>query len=170
MAGPRPCSDARRATLGRTTAKTAHICVICAPRATIARAHPTFRQTSVVYLAHSGRPVRVVLRRALPNKSSAYLIFRAKKTGAEFTVGNQGFGRRHETVFVRFTKDGDGRRVKCPSLKVKVDPDTNQVRISFRQSCLGRHAGPIRAAGFTETTGAHGQDADITRWLHVRRG
>lgn len=112
----------------------------------------------------------IKLRRALPNKSSAYLIFRAKTTGAEFTVGNQAFGSRHETIFVRFTPGGDGSRVSCPSLKVRVDADTNRVRISFRQACLGRHAGPIRAAGFTETTGAHGQDADITRWLHVRRG
>lgn len=112
----------------------------------------------------------IKLRRALPNKSSAYLIFRAKRTGAEFTVGNQGFGKRHRAIFIRFTADSDERHVTCDSLKVKVDPDTNQVRISFRQACLGRHAGPIRAAGFTETTGAHGQDADITRWLHLRRG
>ncbi|WP_109506890.1 hypothetical protein [Nocardioides speluncae] len=112
----------------------------------------------------------IKLRRALPNKSSAYLIFTAKRTGAEFTIGNQGFGERHRPIFVRFTRGGDERHVKCPSLKVRVDSETNQVRISFRQSCLGRHAGTIRAAGFTETTGAHGQDADITRWLRVPRG
>lgn len=111
----------------------------------------------------------IKLRRALPNKSSTYLIFTAKRTGAEFTVGNQAIGKRHRTIFVRFTEDGTVH-VKCPSLKVKVDSDTNQVRISFRQACLGRHAGTIRAAGFTETTGAHGDDADITRWLRVRRG
>lgn len=112
----------------------------------------------------------IKLRRALPNKSSAYLIFRAKKTGAEFTVGNYALGKRHRPIFVRFTGDSDDRHVTCPSLKVKVDSATDQVRISFRQACLGRHAGPIRAAGFTETTGAQGQDADITRSLHVRRG